>query len=91
MHSRRKEGLHYLGIVCLDLAVSPLWGSQVNSGKMWTLVLGCLYVVIGQVTEATLTIGAFNIQRLSDNKVHDATVRKEIAQVAFYKEKEKKI
>ena len=54
-------------------------------------MLGSLVVVIGHVTEATLTIGAFNIQRLSDNKVHDATVRKEIAQVAFHAEEEEKI
>ena len=49
---------------------------------MWIPVLVLLFVV-GHVSEATLTIGAFNIQRLSDNKVHDPAVLKEIAQVAF--------
>jgi len=40
-----------------------------------------LVLIASHVTEASLTIGAFNIQRMSDNKVHDPKVLSEIAQI----------
>ncbi|XP_076445138.1 deoxyribonuclease-1-like 2 isoform X2 [Babylonia areolata] len=49
--------------------------------KMLTPRVLIYIFAISHVAEATLTIGAFNIQRLSDSKMEDPTILKQVAQI----------